>query len=763
MIFEPSALLQLLKDAHEPLTKADIAKALNVKGNDRIGLKKMLKEAEKNGQIERVGSRYGLPNRLPSVAVVEITEIDIDGDVFATPVPWLDEQGTPPRIEMKPPRTGALAYGLNERVLAKVILVEEGLYTGEAIKRMSAPKNQIMGIMVATKNGFVLSPVDKKARDDYPVIRGEELDAVEGQIVVGEIQPDKNKSLRKAVRIVEIVGHADDPKAISLISIHEYGLRHVFPEAAIKETEGMKVPTLNKREDLRKIPLVTIDGADARDFDDAVFAEKDPHNKGGYHLIVAIADVSYYVRYDSALDREGYARGNSTYFPDRVVPMLPEAISNDLCSLRPKEDRAAMVMHLWIDGEGRLLRYKPTRALIRSAARLTYEQVQAAKDGNPDGTTDPLMDAVINPLYEVYAVLDQARQKRGALDLDLPERKIIIDGNNDMVGVERRIRLDAHKLIEEFMVLTNVAAAKALEDKHAPCVYRIHDKPDADRFESVREFVEGFELDFPKGQVIKPAVLNGLLKQAKEKEGISHLISEVVLRAQSQAVYSQDNVGHFGLALTHYAHFTSPIRRYADLLVHRSMARAYGLGEGGLSKEEEVRLAEMADHISTTERTSMQAERASVDRFTASFLQSQLGAEFEGRISGVTKFAMFVTLTESGADGIIPMRSLKDDYYIHDEKSHALVGKRSGKIFRLGAPIRVRLVDADGMTGSTVLEVVGNQGADIPGYTPKPGAMRFKKDHGYGKKKSDRSGKKGQSWKKGGKKKKKTTPKHKRK
>ena len=474
---------------------------------------------------------------------------------------------------------------------------------------------------------------------------------------------------------------------------------------------------------MRPIALITIDGEDAKDFDDAVFAEKD---KDGFHLIVAIADVSYYVRPGSELDKEAYKRGNSTYFPDRVVPMLPEALSNDLCSLRPKEDRACMAVHLWIDTKGNLKKHKFVRGLMRSAARLTYDQVQAARDGITDDSTDTLMKDVINPLYEAYAVLAAARDTRGALDLDLPERKILIDDNGRMTGVAVRQRYDSHKLIEEFMILANVAAAEALENKKAPCVYRVHDRPSADKLDGAREFIEAFGLSLPKGQVTRPAQLNMILKKAADTPS-PHLINEVILRTQSQAVYDPENIGHFGLALRRYAHFTSPIRRYADLLIHRSLIRAYGLGPGGIDEGEIAALEEKAGHISQTERTSMEAERASVDRFAAAWLSERIGAEFHGRINGVTRFGLFITLDESGADGLVPIRTLPQDFYVHNEHQHALIGRRTGRLYRLGAPVTVRLIEADGLTGSTVFELVGNEGADIPGLrlsTMKKGRRR---------------------------------------
>jgi ribonuclease R len=515
------------------------------------------------------------------------------------------------------------------------------------------------------------------------------------------------------------------------------GLREDFPPKAIEDTRGMKVPEVGTREDLRQIPLVTIDGLDARDFDDAVFAEKTDE---GFHLIVAIADVAHYVTPESALNQEAYRRGNSTYFPDRVIPMLPEVLSNDLCSLRPHENRACLAVHMHINLEGKLIRYKFLRGLMRSEARLTYEQVQAAMNGLSDEVTGPLLEPVIKPLYAAFAILEQARKKRGALELDLPEKQVLIDKNGKMTGVKLRQRLDSHKLIEEFMVLANVAAASALEAKQAPCVYRIHDRPSPEKLDSAREFIEGFGLSLPKGQVTGPAQINAVLERAA-KLPYSHLISTVILRTQAQAHYSPENIGHFGLALTKYAHFTSPIRRYADLLVHRSLIRAYGLGDGGLDDGEEARLEEMCEHISDTERVSMEAERNAVDRFTAAFLSNRIGAEFSGRISGVTRFGLFVSLSESGADGLVPMSTLPHDFYIHDERAHALVGRRSGRIFRLGAEVNVRLMEADGLTGSTVLSLSGHDhGADIPGLTPPKTWHPERKDSRRGGSKNHRGG-----------------------
>ncbi len=706
-----SDILNFIQTSPKPVTKREVSDAFDVKGTDaRIEFKNIMRELVAEGAvIKHPGGTYGQQEALEEVVIIEVTDIDIDGDVFAKPGTWKRDE-KPPRIEVMPDKKGHPSLKTGDRALAQLTRVHKNLYEARVIKRLDSETGRIMGMVKLTKGGGFLIPTNKKAKDDYEIAHTDLNGAKDGDIVSAEIEP--GRGMRKKARVAEIMGRRDDPKAISLISMAEAGLRERFPEKAIKETEDMDVPDVKGREDLRQIPLVTIDGIDARDFDDAVFAEKTDE---GYHLIVAIADVAHYVRPYSELDKEAYRRGNSTYFPDRVIPMLPEALSNELCSLKPKENRACLAVHMWIDNSGQLVRHKFVRGLMRSAARLVYEQVQAAQDGMPDDVTGPLMEAVIKPLYEAFKILDAARRERGALDLDLPERKVIIDEKGNMTGVKLRERVDAHKLIEEFMILANVAAAMALEEKKAPCVYRIHDRPSADKLDSAREFVESFGLSLPKGQVTQPRQINFLLLKAKELP-YSHLISTVILRTQAQAVYAPENIGHFGLALTKYAHFTSPIRRYADLLVHRSLIRAYGLGPGGLDEGEEARLEEICESISASERTSMEAERNSIDRFAAAYLSTRLGAEFEGTITGVTRFGLFVDLKENGASGIVPMRSLPQDFYVHDEKSHALVGRRSGRVFRLGAPVTVMLMEADGLTGSTVLNLINaEQGADIPG------------------------------------------------
>lgn len=750
MTLKQSDILKFIQSSSAPVTKREIARAFGIKGGEnRVALKQILKILEKDSVVtKQAGGAYSVPEGLPSVSVVKVTSITTDGEIFAELTEWNDElQGKQPTIEIVPDKKMFSRLKDQSRALVRLSRQSDKFYEARLIKIIDDVKGTVMGMLRYHKHGPILAPADKKAKFEFDINPGDLNGAKEGDLIVGEILPSRGLK-RKKVKVIDVIGKQGDPKAISLISLHEAGIKEEFPDEVIKQTEGMKVPDLKAREDLRGVPLVTIDGADARDFDDAVFAEK--LDDGGFHLIVAIADVASYVKPGSPLDVEAQRRGNSTYFPDRVVPMLPEALSNDLCSLRPNENRACLAAHMWIDAAGQLKKYKFVRGLMKSAARLTYEQVQAYYDHTNQASSqkrgslagfdeipDQVGDAVLS-LYEAYRILDAARLKRGALDLNLPERQIVVNEKGEMTGVKTRDRLDSHKLIEEFMILANVAAASALEDKRDPkafpCVYRIHDKPSLDKLDSVREFVESFGLSMPKGQVAKPGLINNVLRHAA-KLPYSHLISQVILRSQSQAVYSTQNIGHFGLALSKYGHFTSPIRRYADLLVHRSLINAYKLGEGGMDEGEKARLDEICQHISQTERISMEAERNAVDRFTASYLSEKVGAEFKGRITGVTRFGLFVELAESGADGIVPMRSIKNDFYVHDEDQHALVGKRTKTIFRLGAPVSVILREADALTGSTVLELTKEslKGADIPG-------LVFKTKRGFEPKKGGKPG-----------------------
>ncbi len=702
-----------IRESPTPVGKREIARAFQITGSARIALKEVMKDLQADGTVERGRGRRMAPrDGLPEVTVVTIEGVDADGEVLARPLQWQGD-GKPPRIYMAPERRGHPALDKGDRALARLKRNPDGSYSGRTMRKLdAATADRVVGVFRRKAGGGIVEPADKRRKDSLFVAAEDCVDLADGELVIAELPPGARHGPRRTM-IVERLGDADHPRSISLISIHTAGIPTEFPEAALRQAEAAKPMPLGKRVDLRDLPLVTIDGADARDFDDAVWAAPDPAVPDGWHLLVAIADVAAYVKTDSDLDREAFKRGNSCYFPDRVVPMLPEALSNGLCSLRPDEDRACLAVHLWIDANGRLRRHRFERALMRSTARLTYEQVQAARDGVPDDLTGPLLEPVISPLYGAFKALMADRTRRGTLDLDLPERRITLDDDGNVSGIAARTRLDSHRLIEEFMIAANVAAATALQDKALPALYRIHDVPDQTKIEALREFLEPMGYRIAKGQVIRPRAFTQILERARDKPE-AQVINEMVLRSQSQAVYHTENIGHFGLALARYAHFTSPIRRYADLTVHRGLIRIFGLGKDGAEDEELGRLAAVGEHISVTERRAASAERDAVDRYAAAYLANRVGQEFSGRISGVTRFGLFVMLTESGADGLVPIGSLPEDYYEHDASRHALVGRRWGREYHMGASVRVRLIEADPLTGSTILNVTGDSdGAEV--------------------------------------------------
>ncbi len=706
-------VLAFINESAEPVGKREIARAFRIKGNDRIRLKALLKDLEREGLLDRKPQRrLAPPGQLPNVLVVEISGIDEDGELLARPTVW-DEEKAPPAIYMAPERSSRSALAVGERVLARLKKTDDGSYEAQVIRKLDRPQRRVLGVYELGSEGGRLRPTDKRAKSEFILNKDNADGATPGELVLAEVLPERRGRSRlglRSVRVLQRLGRGDDPKALSLITLHEHGLISEFPAAAVTEAEAAGPAKPGKREDLRGIPLVTIDGADARDFDDAVFAEadEDPKNAGGWHLLVAIADVAHYVKPDSALDRSAYARGNSVYFPDRVLPMLPEALSNGWCSLNPKEERPCMAVHLWIDKDGRLLRQRFVRGLMRSAARLTYEEVQAARDGRPGDTergNEAVLEAVLPPLYGAFDSLLRGRAKRGTLELDLPERKIRLADNGEVIGIDARERLDSHRLIEEFMITANVAAARELERLGQPCMYRVHDRPDPVRLKALAEVLEGLGLRLNMSQVVQPRTLTQILTKAADKPETS-LVNDLILRSQSQAIYSPENIGHFGLALTHYAHFTSPIRRYADLMVHRALISGLKLGKDGLPVGSETTFDETASHISTTERSAAAAERDAVDRFTAAYLKDQVGVTFSGRINGVTRFGLFVTLDESGADGLIPISTLPDDFYHHVEARHSLEGQRWGRVYRLGDRLRVRLLEAEPMTGGLILSLI---------------------------------------------------------
>ncbi len=701
----------------------EIARAFNLKNDRRAQFKQVLRELSGDGRVASSGGKLHHPGALPSVTLADIVARDSDGELIATPTEWDEAHGPAPKIRIlarraKPGETA----GVGDRALLRVEEIddEDIRYSGRVIKVIDHAKQRVLGVYRALPGGGGrLVPVDKKQLGkELSIAPGESKDAQDGDLIAVSVQRQGRFGLPSA-RVEEKLGSLKSERAVSIIAIHAHEIPNIFPQAVIAEAEAAKPATLGAgREDWRKLPLVTIDPADAKDHDDAVQAEPDPDkgNPGGHVITVAIADVAHYVPPNSALDREALKRGNSVYFPDRVVPMLPERISNDLCSLRPNEDRAALGVRMIVGADGRKRSHTFHRVLMKSTAKLHYAQAQAAVDGRVDDTTGPLLDPVLKPLYDAYAALKRARQVRHPLDLDLPERKILLKPDGTVDRVITPERLEAHRLIEEFMILANVAAAETAERATLPLIYRVHDEPSLEKVEALRTFLETLHISLPKGGVLRGEQFNHILAKVKGGD-VETLVNEIVLRTQSQAEYAAENYGHFGLNLRRYAHFTSPIRRYADLTVHRALIRAQNLGNDGAPAEQDRgALGEVAAQISAAERRAMKAERETVDRLIAHHLADRVGATFEGRISGVTRAGLFVKLDGTGADGFIPARTIGDEFYRYEEAMHAMVGSRSGESYRLGDRVTVKLVEAAPVAGALRFELLseGRRSADAP-------------------------------------------------
>lgn len=704
-------VLDFIRDTPEHVGKRELARAFQLNAEQRPMLRQLLRDLEDEGLLQRGRKRrFAPPGTLPEVTVLTIHATDADGELLARPDSWdEDELGPPPRVLMLPARGKAgPALGVGDRVLARIARDgEAGGYTARPIKRLASAPPRLLGVLAEGPDGLRLRPTSKRDRNEYLIKPGGAGDAAPGDLVEAEVMPGRAYGLRQA-RVVDRLGDMSNPRAVSLICIHTHGIPTEWPPEAMDQAAAAgPVPLEGAREDIRSVPLVTIDGEDARDFDDAVWAapDPDPANPGGWHLLVAIADVAWYVRPGDPLDDEALRRGNSVYFPDRVVPMLPEALSNGWCSLRPHEDRGCLAVELWIDKDGAKRRHRFLRGLMRSAARLTYTQVQTAIDGTPDDTTGPLVEPLLKPLYGAFGALFAARQRRGSLDLDLPERRVVVGEDGQVIRVEPRARYDSHRLIEEFMVAANVCAAEELERLSQPCLYRIHDEPSREKLTALREFLQSLDITLSRGQVLRPHHFNQILAKARDTEH-EHMVNEVVLRAQAQAEYNPDNIGHFGLGLRRYAHFTSPIRRYADLMVHRALVRGLSLGAGALPPDQDDRFARIGGHVSDTERRAAMAERDAVNRFTVAWMAGRVGATFTARVTGVTRAGLFVSLDDSGADGLIPIGTLTpEDFYWHDDARHRLEGRAHGEIYHLGQPLVVRLEEVDTVSGGMILSV----------------------------------------------------------
>ncbi len=699
-------IIEFVTTSVAPAGKREIARHFGLHGHEKIMLKAMLKDMTDEGLIDAApGRAFHKMGGLPKIIVLRV--VDINGaQVWASPEHWEAEGQARPRLRVvERGRRSALAIG--DRILARTEEAGTG-HIAHVMKQLAKGEEMLLGVIVAEKTGadskrFWLKPVDKRIRTSTLI--SDIGEAAVGDLVLAE---RSGRPPRVTARVSEVLGDPFAPRSFSLIAIHKHGIPHEFDAEVIAEAElQAKIKLGSHREDLRHLPIVAIDPADARDHDDAVWAE--PDGKGGFHALVAIADVAFYVRPGSLLDKAARKRGNSCYFPDRVVPMLPEALSADVCSLKQGVDRASLVCHLEIDASGAMTAYRFARAVIRVAANIAYEDAQAAIDGVDTGLAPKLaalqdvLPALKN-LWACWGALRAARDKREPLALDLPERRVILDEHGKITSIAERVTRDSNRLIEDFMIAANVAAALALEAKKAPVMYRDHEEPARTKLIALKEYLETFDVKFALGQVVKPSTFNAILAKVEDAQ-FRPQIMEQVLRSQTQAYYSPANTGHFGLALGSYAHFTSPIRRYADVLVHRALVRAYKLGEGGMSDEEVPQMTVLGEHISQLERRAMEAERETVDRYVAAYLSERIGQIVETRITGVTSFGFFATVEGLGGDGLVPAATLGAEYFTHDETTHSLVGQNSGDRYTLGQRVELRLAQADPVSGALRFEL----------------------------------------------------------
>ena len=703
---DKDTLIAFLREAASA-EKTDIARHFGLKGGDRRALREMIRELEAEGKLGKRGRKgFSEAGALPPVGVADVVERDADGEMY---VRLVEASPDAPRALLMPDRkTAAPAPGMGDRLLVKFQRGEDG-WEARLVKRLDTSANRVLGVIRKSSRETRVEPVDRRSKDVLVVPSIQADDLRDGDLVLAAIEKGDHRYGPKRGKILETIGREDDPRVASLLAIHAHSVPTGFSETVEREAEDQALPTLKGREDLREVPFITIDPADARDHDDAVYAQRDedPKNDGGWIVWVAIADVAAYVRPGAALDREARAKGNSTYFPDRVEPMLPEVLSNGLCSLKAGENRACLAVRMVFDKDGRKTGHRFVRGLMRSHAKLSYEQAQAAIDGETDDVTGPIIEAILYPLWNAYSAMLKGRERRAPLAINSAERRIRMTPEGDIASIEPRASLEAHRLIEEMMIQANVCAAETLEGKHTPLIYRVHDAPSQEKIFNLADFLSTLGLPWNKGEPGTTKRFNTLLNQMRDTPH-AEVVNEVVLRTQMQAIYSTENVGHFGLHLDRYAHFTSPIRRYSDLIVHRGLIRALKLGSDGLTDREVAEMPAIAEQVTMTERRSMAAERDAMDRYIAAFLEERVGATFGGRITGVTRFGLFVRLDETGADGLVPVSSLGNEYFTHDDRSHALVGERSGQRYTLGRRVEVKLVEATPVTGGLLFEMLSD-------------------------------------------------------
>jgi len=717
------AILQLLASADGPLTGQVLAERLDLTAPDRAeALAKRLAAMVRDGQV--------LQNRRGGYVPAEQLDL-IAGTVIANPDGYgflRPDSGVGDDLFLPPAEMRKAMHG--DRVMGSVTGIDRrGRREGVIVEVLERRLNRLIGRFTVDSGISYVVPDDRRIQRNIQIPADARLQAQHGQLVVCEITTPAEDRRPPIGKVLAVLGDALTPSLVVEAAIHGHELPHEFPPAVLAEASAVPLEvdaaTAAARVDLRALPLVTIDGEDAKDFDDAVYCEP---NRNGFRLIVAIADVSSYVRPGTPLDDEAQLRATSVYFPGFVVPMLPETLSNGICSLNPKVDRLCFACDMQVDRDGEVVKSKFYEAVMRSHARLTYTQVWKAVgegDGDAQAQVGALMPQV-ERLHQLYQVLAKARAKRGAIEFESSEVRFVLDNRGEVTQAGMLVRNDAHKLIEECMIAANVEAAKFLLAAKVPAPYRIHDKPPESKYADLLEFLKEFALRMPPWAKLQPKDFANLLKKVRERPDAT-LLESVTLRSQSQAVYSPDNIGHFGLALQAYAHFTSPIRRYPDLLVHRAIKHALARDGREAFLYTPREMATLALQCSERERRADEAEREVDERYRAAWMEQHVGGEFDGTISGVTSFGLFVELDQSKVNGLVHVTQLPNDFYHFDPVRKTLTGERTGREFRLGDRVRIVVLKASLEERKIDFRLAEERGAKEPSPRGQPAKRRKSK------------------------------------
>ena len=687
------AISDFISDSDGPLTAEDIAKALELTAPDRFeALTRRLAAMVRDGQL--------LMNRRGGYATAKKLDL-IAGTVIANPdgFGFLKAEDGGEDLFLPPGEMRKALHG--DRVLASVTSIDRrGRREGAIVEVLEHRLTRLTGRYSERSRIGMVVPDDRRVLTEVLIPPEDRNEAREGQLVVVEVTAPPENGRPPIGRILLVLGDKLTPSLVVEAAIHGHDLPHVFPREALAEAALVPVDVpaseIVDRIDLRKVPLVTIDGEDAKDFDDAVWCEP---NKDGFRLIVAIADVSHYVRPGTALDDEAIKRATSVYFPGFVVPMLPESLSNGICSLMPKVERMCFACEMQVDFEGNVTASRFYEAVMNSHARLTYTQVwKAVGEADTEAGADAIAQVgslmpQVQRLHQLYKVLAKARTRRGAIEFESSEVRFVLDNSGEVIQAGMMERNDAHKLIEECMIAANVEAAKFVTERQVPAPFRVHPRPPEAKYADLLEYLSEFGLSLPPWSKVQPKDFTNLLRKIRIRPD-APLLETVLLRSQSLAVYQTDNLGHFGLALEAYGHFTSPIRRYPDLLLHRSIKHALLSGDPDGYRYTLKEMSAMALHCSTMERRADEVEREVDERYRGAWMEKHVGDEFDGVVSGVTNFGLFVELAGSKVNGLVHVTQLPHDFYHFDPLRRSLAGERQGLKFRLGDPVRVLVLKA---------------------------------------------------------------------